>query len=277
MKLETLKETVFYIVTKSPVSSKLRILKWFLYRAFLRLILDFETMNSRLRRIERKIIRSEMEDGAVFVHTIGDLLNLYEVYSEKRQERYRPEELAQNPIIFDIGAHIGVYSIKKAFQYYKGTVYAIEPEEGNFEKLTMNIEKNHLHNIIPIQLALFDRTGYGELSTDVFKSSQYSLLKKSQKYQKVRIMSLDDLINELNPPRVDLIKIDTEGAEYPILVGGVRILEKYRPFLIIETHPQNYDNCDRKIIEFLKELDYSLRIVKRAVGLTIFANKKIIG
>jgi FkbM family methyltransferase len=274
MRLETLRQTAFYIRTKSPISSKLEILKWFLYRTLLRFILDFEQMNSKLRTVEKKIIKSEMKDNAIFIHTIGDLTNLYEIYSEKRQEKYRPEKFAQNPIIFDIGAHIGVYSIKKVFQHCNGIVYAIEPEERNFKKLINNIGTNNLHNVIPIQVALLNRAGYGELSIDEFKSSQYSLFKKGKQYQRVKVTTLDDLIKELKPPSVDLIKIDTEGAEYPILIGGVQTLEKYCPFLIIETHPQNYDDCDKKIMEYLKKVDYSLKTVKRTVGLTIFAYKQ---
>lgn len=235
-------------------------------------MIDFEQMNLRLKTRERKIIKSEMKDGALFVHTVGDLTNLYEIYSEERQEAHQPRGLAANPIVFDIGAHIGVYSVKKAIQYPTGTIYSIEPEEGNFRKLQENIELNHCQNVAPLQLALFDRSGTGELSVDEFKSGQYSLLRKSKKYQRVRLLTVDDLMKELKLTSVDIMKIDTEGAEYPILVGGAQTLKRDRPYLIIETHPQIDHDCDEKIIELLKKFDYSFETVKRKVGSTIFAS-----
>jgi len=73
---------------------------------------------------------------------------------------------------------------------------------------------------------------------------------------------LDKLVRRLNLKSISLIKIDTEGAEYPILLGGIRTIKNFRPNLIIETHPWNYRGCNEKILKLLRKINYNLRILK---------------
>ena len=275
----TFKVTMFYLATKSPLRSKLRVIIWFLYRLFLRLILDFKRMKARIKHVEDQIIESKMKDGAVFLNTIEQLSNLYEIYCKERDEKIK-WKLPINPIIVDVGSHIGIYSIRKAIEYPSGLIYSIEPEKKNFEMLKRNIKLNNLKNVIPINIALFDREGHMKLYLDNFGSGQHTLIKKAKRsYKLVKVTTLKNLVRKIKPPSIDLIKIDTEGAEYPIILGGVSILRKFKPFLIIETHPWNDKNCDKKILKLLKRLGYAAKLVKydgpaKYEGSVIFAWQK---
>ena len=67
--------------------------------------------------------------------------------------------------------------------------------------------------------------------------------------QSVEIVRLDDW--ELAP---DIIKVDTEGFEYEVLLGLGRTIARHRPFIMLEYNP----DLLRKEVEFLKPLDYEM-------------------
>ena len=269
--LITLKQTLFYLKTRSPIKSKLEVIKWFLIRLPLRLLLKFKEMKMKIRNIEKKDIISIMGDGAIFIHAIEELNNLYEIYGEKKQEKFKFEEEPLSYVI-DIGAHIGIYTIKKALQNQETRFYSIEPEINNFKKLIENIKLNNLENITPLRLAISDKEGYFNLYIDEFGSGQHSLLKRSKRYEKIKVTTLDKLVKKLNLKSIDLIKIDTEGAEYSILVGGMKTLKKFRPKLIIETHPWIDKDCNKKILKLLNSINYNLKIFRnRNEAIIIYA------
>jgi len=86
------------------------------------------------------------------------------------------------------------------------------------------------------------------------------------------VTTLDKLVKKLNLKSIDLIKIDTEGAEYSILVGGMKTLKKFRPKLIIETHPWIDKDCNKKILKLLNSINYNLKIFRnRNEAIIIYA------
>ena len=74
---------------------------------------------------------------------------------------------------------------------------------------------------------------------------------------RVKSIKLDDVIRRLNIKKVDLIKIDVEGAEYRVLRGGIRILKKVNPKLVIEIHENLGVNKDI-ILKFLSKFNYKV-------------------
>ena len=183
--LITLKHTLFYLRTKSPIKSKLEVMKWFLFRIPIRIILDFKSMKRRLRNIESKEIFSRMHNGAAIIHTIEQISNLYEIYGIRKQNRFKFDN---KPLyIIDIGAHIGIYTIKIALENPHSLIYSIEPERKNFYKLRKNLRINKIKNVVPLRLALSNKEGYINLYINEFESGQHSLFKKTKYYEKVRV------------------------------------------------------------------------------------------
>jgi FkbM family methyltransferase len=263
------KRLKFYLQTKSPAISKLKVILWFLIRTPLRIFLGWKKMESILKDIEKQQIISKMQDTSVFIHSIGEIANLHEIYGEKKQELMK---FKKNPkIVLDVGAHIGILSVKFAKMYKKVKIYAIEPEKGNFKKLITNIKLNKLEKTIyPAKIALLDRSGITKLGLCQFDSGSHSLFIKNAKSEKVKVTTLDQIRRKIKR-KIDLIKIDTEGSEYKILIGGSRCLKKDKPKLIIETHPQYDKMIDEKILTFLKQLRYKFKKFSTLDGSIIFA------
>jgi len=66
----------------------------------------------------------------------------------------------------------------------------------------------------------------------------------SEGEKKYLTLTLDDAMEKYSLPRIDFIKMDVEGAEYPILQGAVQTLKKFKPKLAISIYHSD-DDFDR--------------------------------
>jgi len=95
--------------------------------------------------------------------------------------------------------------------------------------------------------------------------------KGAPELQRIPITTLDIWMNAHQIDRVDLIKIDIEGAELPCLKGGERTLRQFRPVLIVEIQDTTaitagYQASD--ILNFLSGLGYTFETIRRGGHLT---------
>lgn len=160
--------------------------------------------------------------------------------------------LRKGNIVIDVGAHIGAYTVRSAkIIGDKGKVIAIEPHPDNLKYLESNIRINNLNNVYVEKVALLSsrkkiRLYYDEESTD-----GSSIMFKQNKGIEVEGTTLDEITRKYNLKKIDLIKIDAEGAELEVLKGANETL-KITERLIIEVRPENED----KVLNILKENNF---------------------
>jgi FkbM family methyltransferase len=155
-------------------------------------------------------------------------------------ERYETQVFAkavrQDMVVVDIGANIGQYTLEAARRVgTNGTVFAFEPEPHNFELLCRNITANGYRNVVPVRKALSNRCGTLRLAIDAdnLGGHHFAGLSETDQVIDVETTSLDAFLRE-NPTKIELIKIDAEGAELSILEGMSGALTA-NPDLIIFT------------------------------------------
>jgi FkbM family methyltransferase len=135
------------------------------------------------------------------------------------------------PVVLDIGANAGHYAMKIRELAPTSRVYAFEAHPGVFRTLSANGAKfgfsafNLACGSVNGQTALFDYVGAGgsENATvyrDVIEQIHHG---EPEKFE-TRSVKLDDLVKELGIGKIDLVKIDVEGAEYDVLLGLQRCL-----------------------------------------------------
>jgi len=134
---------------------------------------------------------------------------------------YHLDELEFQPgdVVIDIGAHVGVVSCYLAKKWPGITVYAFEPVDANYQRLTRNIRANGLTNVGAFHMAVTadgrDIVLSGDPHTNTGHYSAYaeagpvSLVSPSR--------ALTDVLRGTDTRRVALLKLDCEGAEYEIL------------------------------------------------------------
>lgn len=145
-------------------------------------------------------------------------------------------------VILDIGSYTGIYSLVAATQNKKSKVYAVEALDTVYSRLLINKIANNLGNLEVHNFAISENEGFSNFNVyagdSVLSTGSSVVLKQTGRpvFQKkqVRTTSLDALFIELNLSRLDLIKIDAEGAEHLIFKGGKETLEKYSPDIICE-------------------------------------------
>jgi FkbM family methyltransferase len=120
-----------------------------------------------------------------------------------------------------------------------GTIFSFEPEPDNFRMLKQNIELNNFNNTSAYNLAVSDSEKMLSLylSNDSNSGTHSTIFNKtsvSENYIEVKAISLDDFVKKNNLNKIDLIKIDVEGAEIDVVNGMDNILKKNKPILIIE-------------------------------------------
>jgi len=172
---------------------------------------------------------------------IRSTLNLLHLDLTKNLEYDRLTKLIMKQMIrsdsncIDIGCHKGEI-LDIIIQYSpNGKHYGFEPLPFLFNKLTEKY--NNKATILPF--ALSDKEGSSTFQY-VKNAPAYSGIKK-RKYNvdnpeieeiEVELKKLDDIIPE--ETKIDLIKIDVEGAELGVLKGSKRILKSSKPVVVFE-------------------------------------------
>jgi FkbM family methyltransferase len=176
--------------------------------------------------------------------------------------------------VIDIGAHIGLYTLLAGrLVGIEGKVYAFEPNLRIFNLLTRNVNINFFTDLKRIcceQLAVSDKKGKAKLFISQQKTGHGSLYDLNQKsdYITVKTMGLDQYFNKNE--KIDVVKIDAEGAEPFIIRGMKRIIERNPQIIIfLEFCPENLNRASvrpRNFIRELKKLGFTLKLVDGVSG-----------
>ncbi|MBA2620871.1 MAG: FkbM family methyltransferase, partial [Acidobacteria bacterium] len=146
-------------------------------------------------------------------------------------------------IVFDIGAHIGFYSILfSRIVGEKGKVYSFEPSSEVSSALALTIDRLANTTLLPFGLSDKESDGFLFIPEDASAASLADWTNESLgKVHKIscQIKRLDDLLANNEVPRPDFIKCDVEGAEELVFRGGLEILDcKDAPIILFEVNEE---------------------------------------
>jgi FkbM family methyltransferase len=155
----------------------------------------------------------------------------------KDADIYRLLSATPNPVIFDVGANIGqsVEEFKKLFP--SSVIHSFEPSPGAFAKLqetSRRFSGVHLNNVA---LGASPATAQLQENTSSDMSSFLPLDKDAwgriEKQTTVQVATLDDYCAGHDIPRVDLLKIDTQGYDLEVVKGARRLMAEGRINLVL--------------------------------------------
>ncbi len=214
------------------------------------------------------------------------------VWAEIFKEReYKAAELvitqATEPIV-DVGAHVGLFTLYVRTLNKIIPIYALEPENANFELLQQNIKKNRLSKIKTFKVALGGRSEQGKLfiSADShnhrLESAPGSGLQKTSEehgaIQIIQVYSLRDFLNQEKIKTISLLKMDIEGGEYDVFSACMPTDFVRIQTVVMEYH--NYGGFNYKEIENqLRENGFGVQIFPskfdKKMGFIFAKNKRI--
>ena len=163
-------------------------------------------------------------------------------------------------VVFDVGANVGVYTFLAARCVgTTGRVYAIEPTPDCNACLKSTVVDNQLDScVFPIQAAVGSKLGQVFLvfnRSSVFNQIVTDQVAVGRRHVTVEQITLDNLWESEKKPRVDLIKIDVEGAELQVLQGAEQLLRNLQPIVMFENR-QGEKITGAEPAKFLAALGY---------------------
>lgn len=182
-----------------------------------------------------------------------------------------------NPIIVDIGANIGSFSIyvHEINKTLKPVIYAFEPYPDNADLTLSNLKRNNIENYHIIQKAVAGQNG-----TALFDISgafdSFKLNTKSDQSIEVITTKLSTFCELNNIDRINILKIDIEGGEYDIIKHDLNFINQKVEVIFIEYHNFDVDNVQlllRKALE--SNFDIIIKNSHRYGGMLIATNKKM--
>tara|TARA_R110001599_G_C12109430_1_gene647869 strand:+ start:279 stop:920 length:642 start_codon:yes stop_codon:yes gene_type:complete len=170
---------------------------------------------------------------------------------EKKITNIFHEYLTHESVVVDCGTYIGSHTLTMSNLANK--VYAFEPQPLIYKCLTQTIEKKNINNVKLYNVALCNETGVSWIHTNNDGDASLEGIRDNKFTMKfpINTNTLDNIITE----KIDLIKIDVEGAEWELLQGADWTIEQYRPIIILETFKTKKNK--KKLEEFKLLFNYN--------------------
>ena len=176
--------------------------------------------------------------------------------------QYGSEVLPLNAdVIIDAGANVGYSILYFKNKYPNAKIIAIEPDPTNFEILKENC--NGLSNIILINAALWSHDCELDLNfqnDDGSPAGSWGVrtqeVEDSSDKLKTKAFSMNTIIRELNLSKIDICKIDIEGAEREVFSKNVDSWKNNIDLFIVETHDRFCPGSTEAVISALKTSEF---------------------
>ena len=158
-----------------------------------------------------------------------------------------------NTVFLDVGANIGFWTVPLGLWLSRqsGAVHSFEPVPANFLRLTENVRRNSLNNVVTShQVGLSDQNGTARISLreDFVHGAETGnaalvINAEDEKFPSttIGIARLDDLFHSLGIKTVDLMKVDIEGHEDKFLAGADETIRRFRPIIYMEINEPYYE------------------------------------
>ena len=182
-----------------------------------------------------------------------------------------------NKIILDVGSHIGSHTLLYGKYIENCFIHAFEPQKEIFKLLQQNIIINNInnnvklynnsvgHKIINCNMSKQLYDGYDcDIEYNTSKILNYGGLQLGLDGEPTKMITIDSL----NLSNCHYIKIDVEGAESLVLMGGMETIKKFKPIIFFECTSKFVNDEMKQSLEIDFEPLSSIDILKNE-GYTI--------
>lgn len=185
-----------------------------------RLLFDLASSGTPWRREELRFVTSD-GDTIVCPNEPGARVPVYEIFVE---DAYCLGELADtavpNPVVLDLGGQVGCFSVAYARRNPGATIHVYEASPSTAARLIRNVDINNLSDRVIVHAeAVSDTAGTLQFLDNGRASALNGLTGTIGTPVTVPSVTFRDAVTAAGGA-VDVVKLDTEGAEYAIVLGG---------------------------------------------------------
>ncbi len=175
----------------------------------------------------------------------------------------------------DIGANLGDLACLVGSKSPTTKVYAFEPSPLALGRLKENIKINNLENrVIPLDLVASDIDGkvtFSQGSRSEIDHISHGVNIDNDTLSTHDSIRIDSFASKVNLKKIDVLKIDVEGAEYLVLSGSTNIIRQGKIDLIITEINVNsslYGHKDSDVFNLLKKSKYEIYTISSDLKLS---------
>jgi FkbM family methyltransferase len=166
------------------------------------------------------------------------------------EEMYEIFKHTQLDTVVDCGAHIGLYSHFFEKKLDIKNIIAIEPQQPNCELININAPSATV-----ICAAVGDVISKGTLQVMNSINSQATRVEPvNDNHASLDIITIDSL----NIQQLSLMKIDVEGYELKTLVGSIETINRCKPIIYVEIHPDIIQPSTEVFYTFIEKIGYKI-------------------
>ncbi len=189
-------------------------------------------------------------------------LDSYIIFENWRLRVYTKGPISIRPkdTVVDIGAQIGCFSIYAAQLAKDGTVYAYEPHPGNFELLKKNKKLNKIKNLRIFNTGVSNKKGFSKLFLSEDNSGAHSIFEAdTKKFLAFKTTTLAEIVKKIG--KINFLKIDAEGAEYPILLSSGEETFNLIDKIVLEYHDcLDHGHNYLELVKLLEKMGYKVSL-----------------
>jgi FkbM family methyltransferase len=189
------------------------------------------------------------------------------------------DTLRPGHIFVDVGANVGYYTLLGSQLVGDGGhVFAIEAHPRMMELLHRNVIVNGRYNVETWHRAAWSRSEtlkfhvrrhfIGNSSAGSLSDHGKELLDDDEDIVEVQAVTLDEILAE--SPRVDLIKVDVEGAELQVMTGLARTFSSNPDITVMfEWSPGQIEMVGdepRALLDLMRKHGFNFRLMERALA-----------
>ena len=242
----------------------------------------YNNLSDRIRGIRTVIPVLNKKYGINMLVNTKDLIgwNLFFFGEyEKDTNRILERFVSNEDIVIEAGANIGSETLLLGKLCPKGKVYAFEPAPQVYGYLQFNIGLNHLLNIHSYQMALGEKEKDIEfylLPEHFPNQGMSSKIRHTQAEKKiiVRQTTINRFVEEHNIQRLELIKMDIQGAEYSVLEGAENVIRKFKPNILLEASESYSDLTE--IFKYLEKFGYLVYLITPGAELELIKKENLV-
>ncbi len=176
-------------------------------------------------------------------------------------------KLSPGENIMDLGAYCGLtaYLFSKAVGN-RGRILSVEPDILNYYVLQKNIRDHCLVNVRAINAAIWSKNMEIEFSQESAMGSAVTACtdRRGKTYNRPGI-TLIELARRFRFKRIDVVKMDIEGSEYPAFETIDEFIARYTPRFIIEVHYNKDGKIDLDYFyDIFTKHGYEMEIIKQS-------------